>query len=279
MPRTKRSTNDPAADCAVGMAEHRWRLTDRLIANRHMQGVHLPMPDKTHDSPKRAPHGFRGPDQRAESRVCPSIDPVVCKPHHSRHALVARGMTVGIGEGGAYSRHLQLMCRRLRGRRNALPQTITLLLRQQAHGGIRATAVQLGDLIPRTKGVQCFDGVQFKVQRHPRTPPLRRSTGNDRLIILQKTARNPRCRDGQELPGVRMPPSPFLPILDLATLAVFRIALRNARSAFRKHSHNPVFAIGHDLADAPSGGHTQRLRVERFKIRRLHVCTLFMSAH
>lgn len=121
MPRTHRSTNHSTAAHAAGVAERRRGFSDRLVANRHMQGVHLPMPVKASDSPKRAPHGFRGPDQRAESRVCQSIDPVVCKPHRSRHAPAAPEPP-GILIEQACSRHLQfdgtvpsLRCRKAPG--------------------------------------------------------------------------------------------------------------------------------------------------------------------
>lgn len=249
MPRATRSTNDSPADCAGGMAEHRWRLTDRLIANRHLQGVHLPVPDKTHDAPKKVLHRFLGLVQRAESRVCESIDPVVCKPRRSRHASVTPEPSVGTFSPSQRAL-LQPLAQEYRIPRATVPHVPA----NNPHELIRANAALRGqatDVAIVTHGVE---GMRLRCGQQPHHPLRQQHAGTQGWAVRRRQTRNPRRPGDFEPPAIQMAQRPFLTILAVGTQTRSWIGPRHAHCALHKHGHNLVNANEAGVGDLTRRG-------------------------
>lgn len=274
MLRAKRSTNDSPADCAAGMAERRWDHSDRLVANRHMQGVHLPVPVKASDSPKRAPHGFRRPDPLAESRVCQSIDPVVCKLRRSRHVPAAPVPSVG-----TCSPSERALLQPFAGRYVVPRTTVPHVPANTSHELICANATLRGRATDAAAAIaHCIEGMRLRCGHQPHRPLRQQRAGTQRWAVPRRQMQKSRRPGDPELAAGQTMPRPFLTILAVGTQTSSWIGPRHAHCALHKHAHNHVIATEADIGDLPRRGNAQSLFEKRCEIRRLRRSTQLRSA-
>jgi hypothetical protein len=270
MPRTKRPTNDSPADCAAGMVECRWRLTDRLIANRHMQGVHMPVPDKTHDAPQKAPHRFLGLVQRAEFRGCQSIGPVVCKPQVSRRSPAAPVPSAGIS-----SPSLRGLLQPFAEGHGIPRATVPHVPADTSRELFRANAALRGRSTDAAAAIaHCIEGMRLRCAHQPHHPLRQQHAGTQRWAVRRRQMQKSRRPGDPELAAGQTMPRPFLTILAVGTQTGSWIGPRHAHCALHKHAHNQVIATEAAIGDLPSRGNAQRLCVERFEFQRLHESTV-----